>query len=76
MRCGDFRETYAEDMAIFESPLPRWLLGALVVFLATLPFWATSTWQPRAVIMAWATSQLTGLSSARSTRASNRAWQG
>ena len=23
MRCGDFRQTYAEDMAIFESPLPR-----------------------------------------------------
>jgi branched-chain amino acid transport system permease protein len=44
MRCGDFRETYAEDMAIFESPLPRWLLGAFVALLATLPFWATSYW--------------------------------
>src|SRR5512132_4002315 len=44
MRCGDFRETYAEDMAIFESPLPRWLIGALVAFLATFPFWASSYW--------------------------------
>ena len=24
MRCGDFRESYAEDMAIFESPVSRW----------------------------------------------------
>jgi branched-chain amino acid transport system permease protein len=44
MRCGDFRQTYAEDMAIFDSPLPRWLLGALVLVLCTLPFWATSYW--------------------------------
>jgi branched-chain amino acid transport system permease protein len=44
MRCGDFRETYAEDMAIFESPLPRWLLGIFVVLLAALPLWATSYW--------------------------------
>jgi branched-chain amino acid transport system permease protein len=44
MRCGDFRETYSEDMAIFESSLPRWLLGAFVAVLATLPLWATSYW--------------------------------
>jgi branched-chain amino acid transport system permease protein len=44
MRCGDFRETYAEDMTIFESPLPKWLLGALLVFLATVPLFATSYW--------------------------------
>ena len=28
MRRGDFRESYAEDMAIFESPVSRWLLAA------------------------------------------------
>jgi branched-chain amino acid transport system permease protein len=44
MRCGDFRETYAEDMAIFESPLPRFLLGLLLAVLATAPFFATSYW--------------------------------
>ncbi len=44
MRCGDFRQTYAEDMAIFDSPLPRWLLGAFLVALATVPLFATSYW--------------------------------
>jgi branched-chain amino acid transport system permease protein len=44
MRCGDFRQTYAEDMAIFESPLPRRLLAIFVAFLATFPLWATSYW--------------------------------
>src|SRR5512137_1928834 len=44
MRCGDFRESYAEDMAIFESPLPRWLLGLLLVGLTILPFFATTYW--------------------------------
>jgi branched-chain amino acid transport system permease protein len=44
MRCGDFRQTYAEDMTIFESPLPRWLLGALLAGLAVVPFFATSYW--------------------------------
>ena len=31
MRCGDFRETYREDMAIFETNFAR---GALVLFLS------------------------------------------
>src|SRR5512138_1127326 len=44
MRCGDFRQTYAEDMAIFETPLPRVLLGALLVALCALPFVASSFW--------------------------------
>src|SRR5512134_3085260 len=44
MRCGDFRQTYAEDMAIFETPLPRVLLAVFVVALGTLPFWASSLW--------------------------------
>jgi len=44
MRCGDFRESYAEDMAIFESPLPRWLLGFLLAGLLALPAFATTYW--------------------------------
>src|SRR5512141_2773526 len=35
MRCGDFRETYREDMAIFETRFAR---GLLLVFLAVLAF--------------------------------------
>jgi branched-chain amino acid transport system permease protein len=44
MRCGDFRESYAEDMAIFESPLPRWLLAALLVALLAVPLFASTYW--------------------------------
>jgi branched-chain amino acid transport system permease protein len=44
MRCGDFRESYSEDMAIFESPLPRWLLAALLVALLSVPAFATTYW--------------------------------
>jgi branched-chain amino acid transport system permease protein len=44
MRCGDFRQTYAEDMAIFDSPLPRWLLVFFFAALATVPFFGTSYW--------------------------------
>ncbi len=44
MRCGDFRQTYAEDMAIFETPLPRILLGVFAVALGTVPFIAPSFW--------------------------------
>jgi len=44
MRCGDFRQTYAEDMSLFESPLPRVLLSGLLVFLLVLPQFATTYW--------------------------------
>src|SRR5512138_3006351 len=44
MRCGDFRQTYAADMAIFETPVPRLFLGAFVVALCTAPFLASSFW--------------------------------
>jgi len=44
MRCGDFRQTYAEDMAIFETPLPRFLLAAFLVALAAVPFVSSSFW--------------------------------
>jgi branched-chain amino acid transport system permease protein len=42
MNCGEFRETYREDMAIFETRFQRGLLalflGALLVAPAVLPF--------------------------------------
>ena len=44
MRCGDFRESYREDMAIFETGFAS---GLLVVFLAALalaPLVATHFW--------------------------------
>jgi branched-chain amino acid transport system permease protein len=44
MRCGDFRQSYAEDMSLFESPLPRVLLTGLIVFLLVLPQFATTYW--------------------------------
>ena len=44
MRCGDFRTTYAEDMAIFDSTLARGLLAALLVLLVLLPLLATGYW--------------------------------
>jgi len=44
MRCGDFRESYSEDMAIFDSRLPRVLLGLLLALLAALPAFATTYW--------------------------------
>jgi branched-chain amino acid transport system permease protein len=44
MRCGDFRQSYSEDMAIFESPLPRVLLGVLLLLLLVLPQFATTYW--------------------------------
>ncbi len=44
MRCGDFRQTYSQDMAIFDSPLPRWLLAALLAGLLALPAFASTYW--------------------------------
>jgi branched-chain amino acid transport system permease protein len=44
MRCGDFRETYAEDMAIFESAFARRLLVFLLAALLALPALAGAFW--------------------------------
>src|SRR4030042_4465417 len=44
MRLCDFSQTYAEDRAIFETPLPRILLAVFLVALGTLPFLAGSFW--------------------------------
>ena len=44
MRCGDFRETYAEDMALFETAFAR---RAMILFLAAmvaLPWFASAFW--------------------------------
>jgi branched-chain amino acid transport system permease protein len=44
MRCGDFRTSYQADMAIFDSNLSRWLLGASFVALLAFPGFASSYW--------------------------------
>ena len=44
MRCGDFRTSYAADMAVFESPLSRVLLAALLVLLAAFPLFGSTYW--------------------------------
>ena len=41
MRCGDYRQNYREDMAIFETAFSRRLLYLFLVLLAVLP------WIPR-----------------------------
>lgn len=44
MRCGDFRTSYQADMAVFDSNLSRWLLGAFFVALLAVPGFASSYW--------------------------------
>ncbi len=44
MRCGDFRETYREDMAIFETTFARGWLVAFLAALAFAPALANSFW--------------------------------
>ena len=44
MRCGDFRTSYAEDMAIFDTSFARRSLGVFLVALFLLPQVATSYW--------------------------------
>jgi branched-chain amino acid transport system permease protein len=44
MRCGDFRETYAEDMAIFETSFARRLLFLFLAVLLVVPALASSFW--------------------------------
>src|ERR671930_56764 len=44
MRCGDFRTTYAADMAIFETPVSRWATLLFLAALAAVPAFATSYW--------------------------------
>jgi branched-chain amino acid transport system permease protein len=44
MRCGDFRQTYAEDMAIFETSFSRRLLFLFLAVLLLAPAFAGSFW--------------------------------
>ncbi len=44
MRCGDFRETYSEDMAIFETALARRALVVFLVALLAVPLFAGTYW--------------------------------
>ncbi len=44
MRCGDFRASYAEDMAIFETGFARWALAVFLVGLFALPQFGTTFW--------------------------------
>jgi branched-chain amino acid transport system permease protein len=44
MRCGDFRETYAEDMAIFETSFARRLLALFLALMLLLPPFASGYW--------------------------------
>ncbi len=44
MRCGDFRETYREDMAIFETRFARVLLALFLLALCLVPFVTSSFW--------------------------------
>lgn len=44
MRCGDFRETYRADMAIFETRFARGLLWVFLVAVAFLPAVASHYW--------------------------------
>ena len=44
MRCGDFRQTYRADMAIFETAFARRLLYLFLAAVATLPAFASSFW--------------------------------
>src|ERR1700681_252701 len=66
MRCGDFKTSYADDMAIFDSGLARWGLGSLLLALLTVPMYATSYWMDVAnrigiaVIAAMGLNVLTG----------------
>jgi len=44
MRCGEFRTSYAGDMAIFETPLATRLLAVFLGLLALVPVLATTYW--------------------------------
>ena len=43
MRCGDFRTTYSQDMAIFDSRVARYGLAVFLLLLVSTP-WVASTY--------------------------------
>jgi branched-chain amino acid transport system permease protein len=44
VRCGDFKTSYAKDMAIFDSAVARWCVVLFVVALLAVPVFASSYW--------------------------------
>jgi branched-chain amino acid transport system permease protein len=61
MRCGDFRETYREDMAIFETRFARVLLGLFLAALLLAPILANSFWLDVLIRICIAVIAATGL---------------
>lgn len=61
MRCGDFRETYRADMAIFETRFARGLLAVFLLVLALLPLVSTHYWLDVLVRILIAVVAATGL---------------
>ncbi len=61
MRCGDFRQTYRADMAIFETRLARGLLVLFLAAVALLPLVASSYWTDVLVRILIAVVAATGL---------------
>src|SRR5512140_2910599 len=44
MRCGDFKTTYAADMAIFDTAVSGWAAVLFVAAVAFIPAFASSYW--------------------------------
>ncbi len=44
IRCGDFKTSYAKDMAIFNSAFARLCLGIFLVAVLSAPLYASSYW--------------------------------
>ncbi len=43
--CGNFKDTYARDMAVFPIPLDRWGLGVMLILaFVVIPFTASDYW--------------------------------
>ena len=61
MRCGDFKTTYAADMAIFDTPVSRWATVLFVAAVAFVPAFASSYWLDVANRIAIATIAALGL---------------
>jgi len=61
MRCGDFRETYAEDMALFETAFARRAMLLFLVGLVAVPWLASAFWLDIALRILIAVVAATGL---------------
>ncbi len=42
--CGDFKTSYARDMAIFDSAFARWCLALFLLAVLSVPLYASSYW--------------------------------